>query len=224
MELQEAIATRFSARAFLDIPVPKQTIEEILRLASRAPSGSNMQPWKVYVAGGSKRDELIEEALASATQGKSEPPEYPIYPAELPPVYSDRRFETGMALYEVLGIDRADKVARNKQLLQNYRLFGAPVGLIFTVEKRFVPSQLPDLGMFMQNVMLLARDHGLHSCPQAAWQIVNRTVHRVMEIPDEEIIYAGLSLGYLDTDHLANGLKLDRAPLEDYVHFMGFDS
>jgi len=223
MQLHEAIASRFSARAFLDRPVPKPVIEEILRLAARAPSGSNMQPWKVYVAAGAKRDELVKEALASVANGDPEPSEYSIYPAELTSEYCDRRFETGMALYAALGIDRTDKVARNKQLLENYRLFGAPIGLIFTTEKRFWPSQLPDLGMFMQNVMLLARDHDLHSCPQAAWQLVNRTVHRVLNIPDDEFVYAGLSLGYLDTTHPANGLKLDRAPLDDYARFLGFD-
>jgi len=223
MELQEAIASRFSARAFLDTPVTRKSVEAILRLAARAPSGSNMQPWKAYVVSGAKRDDLIKEALSSVTQNTLEPTEYPIYPAELPTVYSNRRFETGMALYEVLGIERSDKVARDKQLLENYRFFGAPVGLIFTVEKIFVPSQLPDLGMFMQNVMLLARDHGLHSCPQAAWQLVNKTVHRVLDIPDDEMIYAGLALGYLDEEHPANSLKLDRAPIEDYSYFLGFE-
>jgi len=223
MNLKEAISSRFSARAFLDTPVHKAVVEDILQHASRAPSGSNMQPWKVYVAAGEKRDELVEAALSSVATKKAEPPEYPIYPAELPPVYGDRRFETGMALYRVLGIDRGDRAARNKQLLENYRFFGAPVGLIFAVEKRFVPGQLPDLGMYMQNVMLLARENGLHSCPQAAWQLVNRTVHRVLNIPDDEIIYAGLALGHLDEAHPANTLTLDRASLESYTRFVGFE-
>jgi len=173
MDLIEAINSRFSARAFLGTPVERSMIEEILSVAAKAPSGSNMQPWKVYVVSGSKRDELVKAALTSVASQNNEAAEYPIYPKKLPQIYNDRRFESGMALYKALGIERSDKVARNKQLLENYRFFGAPVGLIFTVEKLFVPSQLPDLGMFMQIIMLLAREHGLHTCSQAAWQSIH---------------------------------------------------
>jgi len=182
-----------------------------------------MQPWKVYAVSGEVREKLIEDALTSVMQKHEEPPEYDIYPKELPDPYNTRRFETGMALYATLGIERSDKVARNAQLLQNYRFFGAPVGLIFAINKIFVPGQVGDLGMFMQNVMLLARDYGLHTCPQAAWQLVNRTVHRVLEIPEEEIIYSGMAMGYLDAEHPANNLRLDREPFESYVQFTGFE-
>lgn len=224
MELKEAIDSRFSARAFLDTPVSKQNVEKIIRLARKAPSGSNMQPWKVYVANGKVRDELINTALSSVAENGWEPPEYDPYPEDWPLPYKSRRFATGMALYDALGIDRTDYTARKEQLLENFRFFGAPVGLIFTIDRALWPSQLGDLGMFMQNVMLLAREFRLHTCPQAAWQFVNRTAHRVLEIPEEEIVYCGMAMGYSDSKHPANSVSLDRASVESFARFAGFEN
>lgn len=223
MELKEAISSRFSARAFLDTPVPRKTIEEIIRIASKAPSSCNTQPWKVYVVSGKVQDELINAALASVIENGCEPLEYKTEPAEWKAPYNARRFETGMALYGAVGIDRRDKAARNAQMLENFRFFGAPVGLIFTIDKSLCPSQLGDLGMFMQNVMLLARDFGLHTCPQQSWQYVNQTTHRILEIPDAEMIYCGTPLGYIDPRHPANSVNLDRAPVESFTRFAGFE-
>lgn len=222
MELKEAISSRFSARAFLNIPVPRQTIEEILRLASKAPSSCNTQPWKVYVVNGHVRDKLVEAAIASVIKNGCEPLEYKTEPDTWEAPYKSRRFETGMALYSAVGIDRKDKTARNAQMLENFRFFGAPVGLIFTIDKSLCPSQLGDLGMFMQNVMLLARDFGLHTCPQQSWQYVNQTTHRILEIPEEEMVYCGTPLGYIDASHPANSVNLYRAPVESFTRFAGF--
>lgn len=224
MELIDAIDSRYSARVFLDTPIAKQTVVEVIHLARKAPSGSNTQPWKVYVASGKVRDELISSALVSVTENGWEPPEFDLYPVEWKSPYKSRRFETGMALYDALGIDRGDKAARNTQLLENFRFFGAPIGLVFTIDKSLWPSQLGDLGMFMQNVMLLAREFGLHTCPQGAWQFVNRTAHRVLNIPDEEIVYCGMAMGYSDSTHPANTLKLDRAPVDSFARFAGFEN
>jgi len=223
MELLEAIDSRFSARSFLDTPIPKKTIEEIIQLATRAPSGANMQPWKVYAISGKAIEKLINAALSTVTENGWETPEYNVYPEVLVEPYKTRRFETGMALYDILGIVREDKAGRNAQLLENFRFFGAPVGLIFTLEKAFWPGQVGDLGMFIQNVMLLAREYGLHTCPQGAWQMINRTVHQVLEIPDEEMIFCGMAIGHLDTEHPANKLKLGREPLESFSQFEGFE-
>jgi len=223
MNVSDAIKSRFSVRSFVEQSVSRKTVEEILQLASKAPSGANMQPWKVYAISGKPMNQLMKAAIESAREGIEEEPEYPIYPHPLPPPYSTRRFETGMGLYDALGIKRSDKERRQEQLLENFRFFGAPVGLIFTLDKIFVPGQLGDLGMFIQNIMLLAREHGLHSCPQAAWQIVNKTVHRVLEIPDQEIVFCGLALGVADNNHPANNLKLPRIPVENFTRFSGFE-
>ncbi len=223
MDLIEAINSRFSARGFLDTPVPRKTIEEIIRLASRAPSSCNTQPWRVYVVSGRVRDELVSAAIASVIENGCEPLEYETGPAKWKQPYNARRFETGRALYDAVGIDRRDKAARNAQMLENFRFFGAPVGLIFTIDKSLCPSLLGDLGMFMQNVMLLAREFGLHTCPQQSWQYVNRTVHRMLEIPEEEMVYCGTPLGYIDSKHPANSIKLGRAPVDSFTRFSGFE-
>jgi len=223
MELKDAISTRFSARGFLNTPISQDVIADILRLASRAPSGSNMQPWKVAVVSGSAMKTVVDACLSSMNQDTQEELEYALYPSNLSEIHNARRFETGMTLYKALGIGQKDKEKRQAQLLENFRFFGAPVGLFFSIDKMFIPGQLGDLGMFIQNVMLLAREHGLHTCPQAAWQLVNRTVHRELDIPDEEMIYCGMAMGYLDTQHPANSFKLERVSIETYTRFMGFE-
>jgi len=223
MDVTNAIKSRFSARSFLGRPVAKSTVKEILRQASYAPSGANMQPWKVHAISGEALQNLVESALASARQGFTEEQEYPTYPSPLPEPFSTRRFETGMGLYRALGIERSDRAGREIQLLENFRFFGAPVGLIFTLNKIFVPGQLGDLGMFIQNVMLLCRHYGLHSCPQGAWQLVNQTVHRELGIPDQDMIYCGMALGYADDVHPANTFQPPRIPLEEFADFSGFD-
>jgi len=196
MDVSNAIESRFSVRAFLDKTVPRETVADILRRAGQAPSGANMQPWKVYALSGEPLAKLVEASRYAMRDGVEEDAEYATYPNPLPDPYNTRRFETGMGLYKALGIERADREGRFKQLLENFRFFGAPVGLFFTLAKIFVPGQLGDLGMFIQNVMLLARENGLHTCSQGAWQMVNKTVHRLAEIPDEELIFCGLALGY----------------------------
>jgi len=165
MDVTDAVKSRFSARSFLSKPVAKQLVTEILRQAGQAPSGANMQPWKVHVISGAPMQQLVGAALESMRRGVSETPEYPMYPTPLPDPFRSRRFETGMGLYKALGIERSDQEARNIQLLENFRFFGAPVGMIFTIDKMFVPGQLGDLGMFIQNVMLLARQYGLALLP-----------------------------------------------------------
>jgi len=223
VNVSDAITSRFSVRSFLDQPVERLVVEDILRVASQAPSGANMQPWQVYVVTGAPKDKLAEAALKSFTSGSEVSLEYPVYPDPLPDPYNTRRFDTGMGLYKALGIERKDKVARHKQLLENFKFFGAPVGIIFTVDKIFVPGQLGDLGMFIQNVILLAREQNLSSCPQGAWQLVNQTVHRVLEIPQQELIYCGLALGHADNDHPANTFQPPRIPIESFTRFSGFD-
>ncbi len=224
MFVSDAIASRFSARAFLDTPVSIDTIQKILDHARWAPSGGNIQPWKVHVVTGDAKAKLSKAALDSVrSHPDGETPEYLPYPTEWKQPYKNRRFAIGMALYDAMGIDRRDKQARTEQLLANYEFFNAPIGLIFSIDKTLWPGQLGDMGMYIQNVMLLAREHGLHTCPQQIWQFVNRTVHQVLDISDDYTIYCGMSLGYLDTDNNANKVVRQRGELDDFALFHGFE-
>ncbi|HEY1961005.1 MAG TPA: nitroreductase, partial [Rhizomicrobium sp.] len=170
MNVSEAVATRKTTRAFLTRAVPLETVQRILEVAARAPSGGNLQPWKVYVLIGEARDELIRRvAEARLEHPMGERPEYLIYPPQLTEPYRTRRFRVGEQMYATMGIPREDKAARLKFFSRNWEFFGAPVGMIFTVDRQMQQGQWSDLGMFLQSIMLLAREHGLHTCPQEAW-------------------------------------------------------
>ncbi len=225
MELLEAVTTRISARAFLNTPVSKDIVHCILDHARLAPSSSNMQPWHIHAVTGQARELLIEKALAFAAehpigsikQEYQSPPQHFINP------YKRRRFACGMALYSALNIDRKDKEARTKQLMQNFYFFGAPVGLIFSMHRSLMPGQLGDLGIMMGNVMLIAREYGLHSCAQGFWQDVQPAIREVLDIPDEHYIYNGIALGYLDEGHPANSVEPGREAVEGFTEFVGFE-
>ncbi|MBV1931567.1 MAG: nitroreductase [Porticoccaceae bacterium] len=225
MELLEAVSTRISARAFLDTPVSKDIVHKILDHARLAPSGSNMQPWHIHAVTGQAREALIEKALAFAAEhpiGSIEQ-EYQSPPKNFINPYKARRYACGMALYSALNIDRKDKEARAKQLMQNFYFFGAPVGLIFSMHRSLMPGQLGDLGILMGNVMLIAREYGLHSCAQGFWQDVQPAIREVLDIPEEHYIYNGIALGYLDEGHPANSVKPGREALENFTEFVGFE-
>ncbi|HAD08680.1 MAG TPA: hypothetical protein DCF62_04300 [Porticoccaceae bacterium] len=225
MELLDAISTRISARGFLDRPVSRETVHKILDLARQAPSGSNMQPWQIHAVTGKVRAELIEKALAYAAEHPvgSVPQEYQAPPKNIVRPYKTRRFECGVALYNALGIDRKDKPAREKQLLQNFYFFGAPVGLIFSIHKSLLPGQLGDLGIMMAHVMLIAREFGLQTCSQGFWQDVQPAIRDVLDIPEDFYIYNGIALGYADKSHPANNLEITREPVEVFTTFSGFE-
>jgi nitroreductase len=224
LEILEAVGTRISARAFLDTPVSREIIFEILKGARLAPSGSNMQPWHVHAVTGQAREQLIEKALAYATQHPigSVSQEYQTPPTDFVNPYKSRRFNCGMALYSALGIDRKDKVARQQQLMQNFYFFGAPVGLIFSIHRSLMPGQLGDLGMMMGNTMLIAREHGLHTCAQGFWQDVQPAVREVLGIAEEYYIYNGMALGYIDEEHPANKVETGRESVDSFTEFVGF--
>ena len=225
MELIEAISTRISARAFLEKPVSKSTVSEILDHARLAPSGSNMQPWHIHAVTGQVREKVIEKALAYAGEHPvgSVRQEYQSPPGAMVKPYKSRRYECGMALYSALGIDRKDKEAREKQLMQNFYFFGAPVGLFFSIHRTLMPGQLGDLGIIMANIMLLAREHGLHTCAQGFWQDVQPAVREVLDVPEEYYIYNGMAMGYLDEQHPANKMNIQREELEQVASFSGFE-
>ena len=216
-------ATRRSIRQFLDKPVAKEDVIDILEQAKRAPSGGNLQPWKVYVLAGEFRDRLVNTvAEKSAINPVGDGTEYDIYPPQLTDPYRTRRRDVGSDLYQLIGIPREDKMAKFAQLAKNFEFFGAPVGLIFTIDRQMGLGQWADLGMFMQNVMLMAKSKGLDTCAQEAWAVWHKTIAEIAEIPDEEMVFAGMCLGYADSDAVINELVSKRANLDEFAELKGF--
>ena len=217
------IASRRSIRAFLPRPVARGTLEEILELAARAPSGGNLQPWRVDVVAGEPLADLKARALAAfAAAPLGEGMELKVYPAPLGEPWRSRRHASGEALYAAIGIPREDRPARLAQFARNFDAFGAPAILFFSLARIFDRPQWAHLGMFMQNVMLLAAERGLATCPQEAWAAVAPTVASFLELPDDHILYCGIAIGHADEDHPVNGLVTDREPVATFAHFRGF--
>jgi nitroreductase len=218
MKVSEALATRKTVRAFKSDPVPASTIRDILERAARAPSGGNLQPWRVYVLTGAARDELVRRVQAiRAVNPRGETPEYHIYPPELTEPYKTRRFRVGEMMYATMNIPREDKMARLKFFGGNWEFFGAPVGLIFTIDRQMQQGQWADLGMFMQSIMLLAREYGLHTCPQEAWAVFNKTIRDYLSVPENEMIFCGMAIGIADEAAPVNALVSERAPFDEFV-------
>jgi len=218
MNVSEAIASRKSVRAFRPDPVTRQAVVEILELASRAPSGGNLQPWRVYVLLGEARDELVRRvAEKRKINPMGEPPEYKIYPPHLTEPYRTRRFRIGEAMYATMEIPREDKAARLNFFQKNWEFFGAPVGLVFTMDRQMQEGQWADLGMFMQNIMLVAREKGLHTCPQEAWATFHSVIRGYLSIPENEMIFCGMAIGHADETAAVNTLASERAPLSEFA-------
>jgi nitroreductase len=223
VKVSEAVETRMSCRAFLPTPVPEATVRAILEAARRSPSGGNLQPWHVHVLAGDPLARLIAAVRGRLPQfPRGEGSEYDIYPKDLGEPYRSRRFKCGEDMYATIGVPREDKLARLLQFARNYEFFGAPVGLFFYVDRQMGPPQWSDLGMFMQTVMLLAREHGLHTCAQEAWSVWHRTVGEFLQVPPERMLFSGMALGYRDESAPINRLRTDRASLEDIADFRGF--
>jgi nitroreductase len=224
MDVRDAVASRYSCRAFLPTPVPEQTVRAIVELAARAPSAGNMQPWRVYALAGERvkaLTDLLAPRMASELP-KGEGTDYTIYPHPLTEPYNERRFTVGELLYSAIGIPREDKPARYRQFANNYLFFGAPVALFFAREKAHGPAPWADIGGYLQTVCLLARDHGLHTCPQQAWVSFHKTVRSFLNLPDNLMIYSGMAMGYADEAAPINRWRSPRAPLDQFASFSGF--
>lgn len=222
MNVTEALATRMSCRAFLPTPVPAATVRAILEAARQSPSGGNLQPWRVYALAGEPLAELVRLVRARLpTHPRGEDPEYDIYPPNLWEPYRSRRYKCGEDLYATIGVAREDKFGRLLQFARNYQFFGAPVGLLFCLDRRLGRPQWADLGMYMQSVMLLAREHGLHTCAQEAWSAWHRTVGEFLGLPPELMLFAGMALGHRDESAPVNRLRTERAPLEEFAELRG---
>lgn len=215
--VDRAIVSRRSIRAFLPTPVPLRIVEEILRVASRAPSGSNIQPWRARVLLGVTLAAVTKSLLAAHENGEEEAREYDYYPSEWRSPYIERRRKTGWGLYELAGVQRGDREAAARQRGLNYTFFGAPVGMIFTIDSDMGRGSWLDFGMFLQNIMLAARGRGLDTCPQAAMANYPAIVRRHLAIPDTEMVVCGMALGHADPDAPTNRLMTDREELSTFV-------
>lgn len=224
MDVREAVLSRRSVRGFLDRPVDRDVLERVLDLARRAPSGGNLQPWRIHVLTGrplAHLTKLMTERIESG--GHADEQLYPIYPPGLHSPYRERRFRSGEQLYELVGIPREDKAARLHWFSRNYRFFDAPVGLFCYVDRRMGAAQWSDLGMYLQTVMLLLQEEGLASCPQEAWSLYHRTVAEVVGPSEEMMLFCGMAIGYEDPEEPANALRTERAPLAEIADFVGWD-
>lgn len=218
----EAVTTRHSIRAFSGQPVDPALLRRLIGQAARAPSGGNVQPWKIIVLGGSEREALsaaVHQRIAE--QPAYDPPEYPIYPAGLKEPHSTQRFRVGEAMYALLGIPREDKAGRWQQVRRNYDFFGAPVGMLCYVDRQMGSAQWSDLGMYLQTLMLLLREHGISSCAQESWSVYHRTVNGIIKPPPEWMLFCGMAIGYADTGAPVNGLISERLPVEAFAEFRG---
>ncbi len=219
--VDRAIQTRRSVRAFLPDPVDETLIREILEIGSRAPSGTNMQPWHVYVATGGKRQEISDAILNSGIRAeKAEWDEYKYYPDKFFEPYLTRRRTVGYALYNTLGIGRREVERMRAQHDRNFVFFDAPVGMIFTIHRDLNQGSWIDHGMFLQSVMIAARARGLHTCPQAAFAPYHKQIRPVLGIPEEEVVVCGMALGYEDTSKPENSFRTERAPVDEFVTFV----
>ncbi|MDP2822342.1 MAG: nitroreductase [Sulfuritalea sp.] len=214
------MAGRHAVRAFLPRDVPRATVEDILRMARRAPSGTNLQPWRVHVLTGKTQQRLV--AAVCAAWDNDEPghrAEYNYYPAEFFEPYLARRRKIGWGLYGLLGILKGDAARMKAQMRRNFEFFGAPVGLIFSIDRRMGQGGWLDYGMFLQNVMLAARARGLDTCPQVAWLDYHRIIAEVLGFGPQEQLVCGMCLGYADPAAIENTLVTERAGLDEFVVF-----
>ena len=227
ISVDEAITSRMAVRAFTQQAVARETLEDLLQVASRAPSGTNTQPWKVYVVQGASRDSLVDKVCAIHEAIRTNPAlaaeyqeQYDYYPAQWFSPYIERRRENGWGLYGLLGIGKADRDKMHLQMQRNFRFFDAPVGLFFTVHRDMGRGALLDYGTFLQNVMLAARGRGLHTCPQQAWNMFSKVILPHIGAGADEVQVCGMALGYADETAIVNTFHTPRVPVAEFTHWL----
>lgn len=221
--VDQVIYERHSVRAFLPKSVDREDVEAILSVAARAPSGTNTQPWQVYVLTGAAKDALSDDIVATFNDPDAlaqHHEEYDYYPSTWVDPYLARRRKVGFDLYGLLGLGRDNQAGMKAQHARNYRFFDAPVGLIFTMDRVMGQGSLLDYGMFMQNVMLTARARGLDTCPQAAFNQFHRIISQRLNLPASQKVVCGMALGYADMDKIENRLETERVPVSEFAHFI----
>ena len=225
--VDEAITSRHSVRAFLNTPIEPEVIKDILQVASRAPSGTNTQPWKVYAVTGNKRNEIVERVCAAQIEVSKKPElaeqykeTFAYYPEKWVSPFIDRRRENGWGLYGLLNIKKGEKEKMAEQQLRNFKLFDAPVGLFFTVNKAMGIGSKMDIAMMIQNVMVAAKARGLDTCPQAAWNHFHPIVLDVVGASNDEELVCAIALGHADPSHIVNTFITPREPVENFSVFL----
>ena len=226
MNVTEAVRQRISTRGFLEKPVNKTELVELLETAQRSPSGGNLQPWKVIAVTGAAKDEIIaiaQRVLAADPMG-AVPGDRPVYPDlnVVDPVYNERRKRVGEGMYGKIGIPKEDRAGRIRWFANNYRFFGAPVGLFLIIDRRMGHGQWAHMGMFMQTIALLAEERGMGTCMQECWARIRPELHELFGLDENHMVYSGMALGYPDPNEPANKHYADRAPLDEVVEFKGF--
>ena len=223
MKIEEAIRSRKSVRAFTNTPVPRETVQRILEMAQRAPSGTNTQPWHVHVAAGTVRDAIVAEAHDMFQNGETDSyAAHDYYPEVWTDTHRNRRRQVGWGLYGLLGIQKGDREGSKRQAARNYLLFDAPVGIFVTTDAYLCRGSWFDVGLYVQTIMLAARAEGLHTCPQASWIVTPGPVRRHLQIPDDQALVVGIALGHEDENAIENTLVSERADFKDIAHFHGF--
>ncbi len=217
MKVSDAIFSRSSVRAFTKKPVDSLLIKSLLEQSSRAPSGGNLQPWKIYVL---NNKSMIDFLAHQNNWDKPETPAYEIYPPKLKEPYRTSRYELGEQMYAILGIEKKDKSARINQVMKNFRFFDAPAAFFCFVDRQMGPPQWSDLGMFLQTFMLLAKEAGLDTCAQEAWSIKHDSVSDFVKADEDEILFCGMSIGYRDNKDPINTLQSERRPIDDWAKFI----
>ena len=222
----KAIATRRAIRGFLPTPVPKHQVEELLALASRAPSGSNIQPWNVRVLAGEAKTRLTTAILRSLPDDPAQRPkaDWDYYPVKWREPYIGRRRKIGWSLYGLMGIGKGDTEAAEAFRRRNYDFFGAPVGMVFTLDADLEVGSWLDFGIFLGELMIAARGAGLHTCPQQSFADVHAVVHQELDIPETQKVICGMALGYADESAVQNRLVTEREPVERFASFAGFEA
>ncbi|MDA9027773.1 nitroreductase [Gammaproteobacteria bacterium] len=217
MNVTDAVLSRSSIRSFLSNPVPDQLLKDLLEKSSRAASGGNLQPWKIFVINNSSMNNFLE---FQKNWTKPEIPAYDIYPPKLKEPYRTSRFELGEQMYELLDIGREDKDARITQVMRNFKFFGAPCAFFCFIDRQMGPPQWSDLGMFLQTFMLLAKEAGLDTCAQEAWSMKHDSVSKFVNADDTDILFCGMAIGYRDDTALVNSLESERRPLKEWAKFL----
>ena len=220
MDVAEAIGARRSVRGFLDRAVDPALLKELAVRSARAATGGNIQPWHVDIVHGDSMARLKAIMAGKIERRESEPHGYDIYPKEMTDLYRQRTFAIGEEMYGRLGIPREDKKARAIWFARNFQFFGAPAAYFVTVDRRMGPPQWSDLGMYLQNLMLLAVEHGLATCPQECWAVYPTTVEGFLDVPAERMLFCGVAIGYEDVDDAANLTRSARAPGEEWLRVL----
>jgi nitroreductase len=225
MTVTEALKKRISIRQFLPDALPEGLVREILDVARWAPSGGNLQAWRVIAVAGEEREAVVRLAAASgATYAPDSPDGRPVYPANLWEPYRTRRYKLGEDMYALLGIPRSDRQGRLAQWARNYQFFGAPVGLFFVIEERMGHAQWAHLGMLIQSIALAATERGVGSCMQESWSALRGPLKAHFGLAQDEMIYCGMALGYPDPAAKVNSLRSDRAGVDEFAVLRGFAS